>query len=403
MYKKNQDRYKVFDSFFFTPNEKTMFELINYSLKNDLDDIEILYLANGLANSGERIRLNKISNTCDIPSSGGPSSLSTLICPLFLKILGNNVLKLGVPGRPAGGIDVLAQISGYNINPKPDEINEWLNTASYVHFLANESFAPLDAKLFKYRKENNAVGIPSLVIASLLSKKLAVGLKCVGLDIRVSSFGNFGKTWDEARINGIRFNRVARLAGIQSKCFLTNGNIPQQPYIGRGEAILALNSIFKRTINTYLVNHLDQCFLMANSISVQKKSNRYNIKQLEKAFEENIRTQGGLTSSIKLISEKVYKQHIHCITSADNGYLIIDLENIRNTILTVQSKSNERFPDNCGVILRSMSNSIINKGDIICTFRCEDQYKDMFQINLTNSFRFSPFPIMQKHLFEEIN
>lgn len=385
MHKQKKDIYRIFDRLFLTPNEKTMLELINYSLKNDLNDIEILYLANGLANSGQRIKLDKITNACDIPSSGGPSSLSTLICPLYLKLLGNDVLKLGVPGRPAGGIDVLAQISGYNINPNQEEINKWIESTSYVHFLANDDYAPLDAKLFKFRKENNAIDIPSLVIASLLSKKLAVGLKSVGLDIRVSSYGNFGKNWNEARKNGIRFNRVAKLAGIKSKCFLTNNDIPQQPYIGRGESILALQKIFSDNMDFTLAKHLNYCYIMANSISFNKKPNNFPIDLLKDTFLENIKIQGGETSSFSQIAIKVQEQHQYKIYAKEDGVLSADMDKIRQAIVKVQNKHGKLYSDPCGIIFKIIPNNKITKGDIICSFRCESEYKNEFENDLNLS------------------
>ncbi len=58
----------------------------------------------------------------DVASTGGPSSLSTLLSPLFLRAGGAVVPKLGVPGRPAGGIDCLAQIPGYRTELSAQEV-----------------------------------------------------------------------------------------------------------------------------------------------------------------------------------------------------------------------------------------------------------------------------------------
>ncbi len=61
-------------------------------------------LARSVASSGAQISA-RASFSADVASTGGPTSLSTLICPLFLRAAGAVVPKLGVPGRPAGGID----------------------------------------------------------------------------------------------------------------------------------------------------------------------------------------------------------------------------------------------------------------------------------------------------------
>jgi pyrimidine-nucleoside phosphorylase len=377
---------QVIDNFSCCPSEDNMKKLVIYTQETDFDDKEILYLANKLANSGRKIEKNKDFQTCDIPSTGGPSSLSTLISPLFLKIMGNYVLKLGVPGRPAGGIDVLAQIPGYNVNPDQKQLNEWLKRSSYVHFLANKNYAPLDAILFQYRRRTNSVDILSLAIASLLSKKIAVGIDFVGLDIRVSSFGNFGKSWSVARQNATRFNKIAGLAGIQSTCFLTNCNIPQQPYIGRGEAILALHKMFSNEFDSCLEKHIKVCYEMSNSISKNKNSYRYDFNTLRDAFYENIELQGGSISSFTQIAKTIEKDHKYKILAHQKGLLSIDLEHIRRSIFEIQSKCLGNFPDNCGIVLKADSNKFVNKGDDICSFRCEESYKEVLEENLKESF-----------------
>src|SRR5690606_14039939 len=127
----------------------------------------IAELTKVLATSGETLKFSSY-NTADIPSTGGPSSLSTIISPLILKEY-FAVPKLGIVGRPAGGIDVLAQIEGYNLKLSKKGIYEIIDKTQYCHFISNNQFAPLDSELFKYRSENGFKNVSGLVIASLLS------------------------------------------------------------------------------------------------------------------------------------------------------------------------------------------------------------------------------------------
>ena len=80
-----------------------------------------------------------------------------------------------------------------------------------------------------------------MVIASLLSKKLAVGVKNVCLDIRYSKFGNFGKSLQEFKLLSMNFKDVADLLGIKSNFYFSNNDLLMQPYIGRGESLLAID------------------------------------------------------------------------------------------------------------------------------------------------------------------
>lgn len=388
------------NNFLLNPNERSMSELLEYSRSNQLSESEIITLAEGLANSGKKIELIGQDKIYDIPSTGGPSSLSTLLCPLFLVDMGKSVLKLGVPGRPAGGIDVLAQIRGYNVTPNSEEIYTWLKKCKYVHFLANKDFAPLDSQFFKFRKKNNGVNIPSLVIASLLSKKLAVGLTNIGLDIRVSDFGNFGKSFQEAIRNGERFNKILETAGIKSNCFLTNGNIPQQPYIGRGEALLALYNVFNEDVVPLLKTHVELCHRMAFAISEGHNASFFN-NSIQKVFFNNIVTQGGSIDSFEEVVFNTKKGHVFSIEAKATGHLKINLEIIRDVISRNQNKGIGEFPDPCGLILNFTTNDYVKKGDQVCSIRCAEKNYPEFKKDVESSLEYSttPYSIV---LFEKI-
>lgn len=366
-------------------NEDSMSELVEFCKEHDLTDSQIIFLANGLSSSGDAIYYEG-ETICDIASTGGPSSLSTLLCPLFLKVLDNKVLKLGVPGRPAGAIDVLSQIKNYNINPNLSEVREWYLKSNLVHLLANENFTPLDSKLFHFRKINNSLDIPCLVIASLLSKKIALGLTKVGLDVRVSKLGNFGKTFKEAEKNSQRFIRVASLAGIDAKCFLTDGMVAQQPYIGRGESLLALKLIFRENACKDLKKHFSDCLRMCLAISANKEA-KFNMLDIENTFNENILVQGGEIESFNAITKAVEDGHIHKIYAAESGFLSIDLYVIRDLIVSVQDNRLNTFNDPCGVILKGKAGEFICKGDIICTYRYELSNREGFESKLGLAFK----------------
>ncbi|MBO9154994.1 hypothetical protein ACFOTA_22465 [Chitinophaga sp. GCM10012297] len=374
--------------------------IVTHFRQNEVTDDDILHLAVRLADSGEKILFDKSIELCDIPSTGGPGSLSTILCPLFLLNLGKSVLKLGVPGRPAGGIDVLAQIEDYNIEPDSSKIHMWLEENNYVHFLANNNFTPLDALLFNFRKKNNGVSIPSLAIASLLSKKIAVGLSHIGLDVRVSEHGNFGHTLELAKSNAKRFNRIANLAGIKAKSFITDGRVAQQPYIGRGEALLAVSHLLDDTADDLLQSHAEVCNQMACSVN-GTITVPFSVKLLSHAFFANVETQGGKKDSFEDIVFNIKKGHQYYISAKKNGYFNIDLLAIRDAIVGIQQKADGRFPDPCGLVLKAKNDSYVQKGDIICSFRCIESHLHEFRANLERAVSYLAEPI-DNIKFEEI-
>jgi thymidine phosphorylase len=201
---------------------------------------EIAELAVSLADSGERLAWPDVTKTSDVASTGGPGSLSTLLAPLALRAHGWQVIKLAVPGRPAGAIDTLSTLRGYRAHLAPDEVQRVAAACGFAHFLADARFAPLDAALFDYRRRIGALSVPSLAIASLLSKKIAVGVRAVGLDVRVGGHGNLGASVEEARRNASLFCQTAGRLGIRATAFISATPAPAQPWVGRGKSLLAL-------------------------------------------------------------------------------------------------------------------------------------------------------------------
>lgn len=396
----------IIQNFIQESSEASMDDLIRFSKEFEFTFEEIAQLAMGLANSGKTIEANPLFTLYDIPSTGGPGSLSTLLSPLVLASFGKKILKLGVPGRPAGAIDCLAQIKNYNIEPKFDVINEWILSGNYVHIIANKNFTPLDIAFFDYRKKTNNLKIPALVIASILSKKIALGVTHVGLDVRISEFGNFGTNWEDARINSRLFNNVASLLGINSRCFITNCSSPLQPYFGRGESLLALYKIFKSEECVYLKKHANQCYSMAISLAGDEKYfTPILVRKLEEQFKLNLNLQGASFDSFLELVHNIELNHTYTFIAGNTGFLKIDLNKIRITITEIQQRASsidyERFPDPCGINLKKNHMDYIEVGDTICTYRCQEKYYPDFKKSIEDSFGFAPV-INTKYELEEI-
>jgi thymidine phosphorylase len=285
------------------------------------DEKVAVRLARILAASGLSISYD--DELCaDVASTGGPSSLSTLLCPLFLRSGGVVVPKLGVPGRPAGGIDCLAQIKGYKTTLDAEDVIRVLRSGGYAHFVADGQLAPLDGRLFRIRQSSNAQSVPTLVVASLLSKKLAVGVRRAGLDVRVAPHGNFGESWGVARSNATLFLRAAEQLGIRAFPVLTDGRYPYQPYLGRRECLVALADIFADRCDDWLRTHLDMCRTLATICVVD--TSRTAIANaapgtLLKHFLHNVEDQGGTAAAFNRIVATTRSEHM--TTLAATGHV----------------------------------------------------------------------------------
>lgn len=368
-------------------NDEAEFErLIAYARKRELDPLDASRLAEHLANSGQRLAWPSSLRTVDIASTGGPGSLSTLIPPFILSGLGCVVVKLGVPGRPAGAIDSLATLPGYRPRLSLDEVRSLVTTCGFAHFLADKTFAPMDAALFAYRRKVGALSVPLLAAGSLLAKKVAVGVRTVGLDVRVGPHGNFGATADVARQNAQAFCQAARNLGINAVAFLSSGNGPMQPLIGRGEALVALAvsaGLHFRPTSSWLDNHIAQCHQMAQAISsLDHRAGQFTSLALPKRGEDLVRNTLeahllGQGSSIVALRHRVAhvadSQHF-AMRAATAGVLNVDLDIVRDALVRVQRAvgATGDFHDPAGIELLIRPGHEVQAGDELARVRCDD-------------------------------
>lgn len=358
------------------PNEDTIVQTIRRFQNSEADVANIASLTRVLAASGKTSSWDENILTADVASTGGPTSLSTLLSPLFLVAFGAYVPKLGVPGRPAGGIDCLAQIPGYRIQLSGDDIRTVLGRCRYAHFLAGGETAPLDGRMFDIRKRTGALQVPSLVVASLLAKKLAVGVKRVALDIRVSPHGNFGADWNQATTNANLFRDVAEELGIKAFPVLTDGRFPYQPYLGRAESLIALEIVFSSKSERTLSRHTDLCRTLAVVLVEDKSSiTTPDVSALRKIFYENLEAQGADPHDFEKLVARAAAGHRHVIKAERSGFFDMPLQELRDLIVERQranSTDEFPFPDPVGLKLLHSSGSWVHKGEPVASVRASD-------------------------------
>lgn len=113
-----------------TVPEHNWSSIVARAVAGQMDIHEVACLAERLASSGATIS-PRTTPTADLASTGGPTSLSTILCPPMLASAGWEVPKLGVPGRPAGGIDVLGSVEGYQVALASKEATRVLDACGF--------------------------------------------------------------------------------------------------------------------------------------------------------------------------------------------------------------------------------------------------------------------------------
>ena len=351
-------------------------DLINVSGQNGLSDEELACVTLALARSGATIPLNDAA--ADIASTGGPGSLSTLLCPLHFRSIGLVVSKLAVQGRPAGGIDVLQTVPGYRASLSLQEATAALARSGYIHLLADQTWAPDDARLFAARQQQDAQNDPALVIASLLAKKLAAGTVNAGLEVRVANHGNFGTSISEARTNAIRYNVIGELVGLNPACILTDGRGPYQPYIGRGEALIALDDVLNDRAEPWLAAHNLLCLRMVHDIARSSANSEVLPPHgaLRDSHADMLVAHGTDVARFDERVETVRASRRSDVRSTDDGSVEIDMARLRALLSERQREAaatgSEEVADPAGVIMAVQPRAKVKRGDRLLSVRVPD-------------------------------
>jgi len=126
-------------------------------------------------------------------------------------------------GHTGGTLDKLESIPGYEVAPDPDRLRAVVARAGCAIIGQTAALAPADRRLYAIRDATGTVESIPLIVASILSKKLAAGLDGLVIDVKVGS-GAFLPDLDRARELAGAIVEVARGNGLPTSALLTDMN-----------------------------------------------------------------------------------------------------------------------------------------------------------------------------------
>ena len=126
-------------------------------------------------------------------------------------------------GHTGGTLDKMDSIPGYQTAPDTSRLRATLRGAGCAIIGQTATLAPADRRLYAIRDVTATVESIPLITASILSKKLAAGLKGLVLDVKVGN-GAFAATPGMARALAQSLVDVANGAGLPTRALLTDMN-----------------------------------------------------------------------------------------------------------------------------------------------------------------------------------
>ena len=159
----------------------------------------------------------------DKHSTGGVGDCVSLALAPLLAACGGFVPMISGRGlgHTGGTLDKLESLPGYDVNPDPARLARVVREVGCAIVGQSADLVPADRRLYAVRDVTATVDVPELIVASILSKKLAGGAQALVLDIKT---GSGAQTPDEADAQAVaaRMQAVAAGSGLQLAAMLSD-------------------------------------------------------------------------------------------------------------------------------------------------------------------------------------
>jgi pyrimidine-nucleoside phosphorylase len=199
-----------------------------------LDDAETVALTDAMLQSGRVLDLSRVPGfKVDKHSTGGVGDKVSIALAPLVAACGVHVPMVSGRGlgHTGGTLDKLEAIPGFSTQLPVEDFARIVGEVGCCMIGQTAEIAPADKRIYALRDVTATVECIPLIVASILSKKLAEGIDGLVLDVKVGR-GAFMKTEKDARALGEALVRVGTRAGKKVVALLTDMEAPLGVAVG---------------------------------------------------------------------------------------------------------------------------------------------------------------------------
>lgn len=286
--------------------------------------------------SGEVMDLSGIDKPkADKHSTGGVGDKTSLVIAPLVAACGVAVPMVSGRGlgHTGGTLDKLESIPGYNVNLSFSRLKRVMKDCGFGLIGQTKQIAPADKKLYALRDATATVPYIPLIVASIMSKKLAEGLDTLVLDVKTGS-GAFIREYKESVKLAEALCETGRSFGVNTEALITDMSQPLGRFVGNALEVYECVKILRVEADAAMQETVELSMQLSANLLVQcgiAKRKRDAEKMLNEAlssgralelFMRNIELQDGdpriCDSPEKLINRKLLKI---AVTVKESGYL----------------------------------------------------------------------------------
>jgi pyrimidine-nucleoside phosphorylase len=218
---------------------------------NGMDARETQFLTQAMLHSGEVLDFSEIElPKVDKHSTGGVGDKTSLILAPLAAAAGACVPMISGRGlgHTGGTLDKLEAIPGYRVHLSLAEFRVILKRVGFAMMGQTAEIAPADKKLYAMRDATATVEAIPLIVASIMSKKLAAGLDALVLDVKTGS-GAFMRDEEQARRLAHALVETGNLSGVRTEALLTDMGQPLGQMVGHAAEVRECIEILRGDFN----------------------------------------------------------------------------------------------------------------------------------------------------------
>jgi len=298
-----------------------------------LDDAETAELTACMVRSGTVLDWSDLGDlVVDKHSAGGVGDTASLVLVPLAAACGCKVPKMSGRGlaHTGGTLDKLESIPGYRIHLTPGEFRSAVHEVGCAIVGQTANLAPADKVLYALRDVTATVESIPLIAASIMSKKLAEGVRGVVFDVKTGG-GAFMKTVENARQLAKTMVAIGTRNQVRTVAVITDMDQPVGRAVGNSlevaEAIATLRGEGPKDLE------LLSCRLAAWLVVLSGQTNDlaaaenrvrdalHSGQGLAK-FREMVTRQGGDARVVDDPANLDQAPHRHTVTAGKPGYVI---------------------------------------------------------------------------------
>jgi pyrimidine-nucleoside phosphorylase/thymidine phosphorylase len=383
-----------------------------------MTDREVGALTDCMVRSGQTVDLSSVPGVkVDKHSTGGVGDKTSLIAAPLAAAAGAVVPMISgrALGHTGGTLDKLEAIPGFRTNLTIDEFREQLLAHRLAFIGQTPEVAPADGKLYSLRDATATIESIPLIASSIMSKKLAVGLDALVLDVKVGA-GAFMKRQVDARRLAQMMVGIGRRLDKRVQALITDMNQPLGYAIGNALEVMEVSQTLQNVGPndlTRLSLELAARMIYLGKVTATLDDARELAQQClldgsgYRKFRDVIQAQGGNPKVLDRFELLPNATGVREIPSPRAGYVsAIDAEDIGRASCMIgagRDRKEDVVDHAVGVILEVKIGQRIDAGGVLCRlyYTKDEKVEEAAQL-VEDAFRISTHEPEERELILEV-